>query len=331
MRTLLLGAIGCVLAASTQAEPTLLKFGFIAPPTSWVNTMGADPWSKEVMADADGTLDIKIFYGTALGTTANIYDRTVNGVVEISFGTFGDLTGQFQKVNVLTLPFETKNCTEGAHALWALYKSGVIADEMTHVKPLSLFAFPGYVMSSKKQIRTMAELAGVKIATTNRVVSQGIQLLGGVPISLMPSELYSAVQRDTVNGVTLSWAAVSVFKVDELTKYELDTPFGVGPAYYFMNKDAYAKLPDKAKAALDRHSGDPLTARLGKACFEAGNANKPNLVARGHTISELTLDEAERWKARVMPITEEWVKTTPDGPRVLEAYRAEVAKVRAGR
>jgi TRAP-type C4-dicarboxylate transport system substrate-binding protein len=290
--------------------------------------MGADPWSKEVMAAADGTLDIKIFYGTTLGNVANIYDRTMNGVVEISFGTFGDLT-QFKKVNVVSLPFETKNCTEGALGLWALYTKGVIADEFTTVHPLTLFAFPGYVMSTKKPIRNLADLAGTKIATTNRVLSQGIQLLGGVPITLMPTELYQSVQRDLVNGVTLSWAAVSIFKVDEITKYDLDTPFGVGPSYYFMNKEVYARLPEVARKALDRHSGGVLTQRLSKACYEAGIANRPNLIARGHTISELDPAEAERWKARVAPITEEWLKATPDGDKVLAAYRQEIAAIRA--
>jgi hypothetical protein len=32
----------------------------------------------------------------------------------------------------------------------------------------------------------------------------------------------------------------------------------------------------------------------------------------------------------VTPLIDEWVKNTPDGARVLAAYRAEVAKARAG-
>jgi TRAP-type C4-dicarboxylate transport system substrate-binding protein len=311
------------------ADPMLLKFAFTAPPTSWVNTMGADPWSKAVMADAESTLDIKIFYGTALGTAANIYDRTVNGVVEISFGTFGDLTGQFQKVNVVSLPFETKDCTEGALALWSLYKNGALADEMGAVRPLALFTFPGIVLTSKKSIRNAADLAGVKVAAGGRLVAQGLQVLGAVPVTLVPTELYQALQRDIVNGVTISWAGVSIFKLDEITKYSLDMPLGVVPGYFFMNKDAYARLPAAARNAIDVHAGDKLNMQLSKACFEAGNANRPNLLARGHTISELEPAEAERWKARMAQITDEWVKATPGGGEVLAAYKAEVKKIRA--
>ena len=32
------------------------------------------------------------------------------------------------------------------------------------------------------------------------------------------------------------------------------------------------------------------------------------------------------WKQRLAPIADEWVKETPDGARVLAAYRSEIAK-----
>jgi TRAP-type C4-dicarboxylate transport system substrate-binding protein len=319
----------CLAALPAQAnEPATVKFAFTAPPSTWVNTMGADPWAKAVAGDAGDSLDIKFFYGTQLGNAANIYDRTVNGVVEMSFGPFGDITDLFQKTNVVALPFETKNCSEAAVALWRLYKTGVIADEYAKVHPLAIFTFPDFVLTTKKQIRNLADLQGVKVAASSRIVAQGVQLLGGVPVTLKPTDVYQSVQRDLVNGMVLSWAGISVFKVDELTKYDLDMPLGVGAGYFFMNKEAYARLPEKAKAALDKHSGDALNARLAPACAEAGNSNKPNLVARGHVLAELAPDEAERWKARVTPIIDEWVKATAGGAETLAAYRRELAAQR---
>jgi len=42
------------------------------------------------------------------------------------------------------------------------------------------------------------------------------------------------------------------------------------------------------------------------------------------------LDPAEeaRWKEAVAPVTEDWVKSTPDGAHVLAAFRDEVKAVR---
>jgi TRAP-type C4-dicarboxylate transport system substrate-binding protein len=321
------------VAVSTAhaAEPTTLRFAITAPPTTWVYTQAGEPWTKEVMAASDGTLDIKVFFGTTLGTVRNIYDRTVTGAVDISFGTFGELTGQFQKVNVTTLPFETKDSFEAATALWRLYTSGVIADEFQNVKPLVLFTFPGYVLSTTKPVKSLADMDGLKVITTARLTSQGVQLLGGVPITLIPTEIYSAIQRGTAAGTLVSWAAISVFKIEELTKYDVDTPFGHGPTYYFMNKEAFAKLPAVAQAAIERNSGNPLNRRLALAGAKVQDEARDLLAGRGHTITDLDPAVAEEFRRRVAPITQEWVDATPDGAKVVAAYRKEIAAARAAR
>jgi TRAP-type C4-dicarboxylate transport system substrate-binding protein len=325
-----IAAVALSTSAAT-AEPTMLRFALTAPPTTWVNTMGAQPWSKEVMDAADGTLDIKFFFGTTLGTVRNIYDRTVTGAVDISFGTFGELTGQFQKVNVSTLPFETKECYEAARALWALYKNGTITEEFANVKPLVLFTFPGYVLASSKPIKTLADMDGLKVITTARITSQGVQLLGGVPVTLIPTEIYSALQRGTGQAVLISWAAVTVFKLDEVTKFDVDTPFGHGPTYFFMNKELFAKLPAVARAALDKHSGDPLNLRLAVAGQKIQDEARTLLTSKGHTVSDLDPAVAAEWRRRLSSITQEWIAATPDGAKVVDAYRKEILAARAMR
>jgi TRAP-type C4-dicarboxylate transport system substrate-binding protein len=325
----LAAALTAVALGAQAAEPTVLRFAITAPPTTWVYTQGGDPWAKEVMAAADGTLDIKFFFGTTLGTVRNIYDRTVTGAVDLSFGTFGELTGQFEKVNVTTLPFETKNSYAAATALWKLYTTGAIADEFTHVKPLVLFTFPGYVLSTTKPVKTLSDMEGLKVITTARLTSQGIQLLGGTPLTLIPTEIYSAIQRGTAQGTIISWAAIQVFKVEELTKYDVDTPFGHGPTYYFMNKDAFAKLPAVAQKAIETYSGDALNQRLAKAALKVQNDAAAALTQRGHTVSELDPAVAAEFKQRLASITEEWVRDTKDGAKVVAAYRKELAAAEA--
>ena len=39
----------------------------------------------------------------------------------------------------------------------------------------------------------------------------------------------------------------------------------------------------------------------------------------------LTPQEEARWKKVVAPVSAEWAKETPDGQKVLQAFRAEVA------
>jgi hypothetical protein len=46
-------------------------------------------------------------------------------------------------------------------------------------------------------------------------------------------------------------------------------------------------------------------------------------------ISRLDPAEEKRWAERVAPVTEAWIRTTPNGAAVLAAYREEIVKARA--
>jgi TRAP-type C4-dicarboxylate transport system substrate-binding protein len=132
-----------------------------------------------------------------------------------------------------------------------------------------------------------------------------------------------------VQGVNMSWPAVISFKLDEVTKNHLDAPFGLAGAYFFMNKEAYAKLPQKAQAAIDKYSGEPLTKRLGAGGIEEDK----KVIARLRSdptryVGGLAPDEKERWRKTLQPVIDNWVKETPDGASVLAAFREEVAKIR---
>jgi TRAP-type C4-dicarboxylate transport system substrate-binding protein len=127
----------------------------------------------------------------------------------------------------------------------------------------------------------------------------------------------------------MSWPAVLSFKLFEVTKHHLDAPFGLAGAYFFMNKDAFAKLPEVAQKAIDKYSGEPLTKKLGGGGIEENKEVIAKLKAMpGRTVTELAPAEKERWHKLFEPIVDEWVKTTPDGAKVLAAFREEVAKVR---
>jgi TRAP-type C4-dicarboxylate transport system substrate-binding protein len=158
-----------------------------------------------------------------------------------------------------------------------------------------------------------------------------VQLLGGVPVTMTPSEIYQSLQRGVATAGQISWAGSVVFKIYEVTKHHTDVRFGLPGGYFFMNKDSFAKLPDKAKAAIDKSSGEVFSANMGKYASQEEEQSIAKVLAEaGQTRHKLDDIEQERWKKMVAPITEEWIKATPNGAAVLAAYRAELTKIRAG-
>jgi TRAP-type C4-dicarboxylate transport system substrate-binding protein len=314
--------------ATRADEPILLRLGFPAPPQSYINTFGVTPWKADVEKAAGGLLEIKVFPGGTVANFSNAYDRVVNGVIEMTFSTMGSVAGLFVKSNVSSLPFEAKNSVEASLAQWRMYASGVTASDYEKVRPIGLFTFSSSNLHTKTPIRTMADLKGMKLAAGGRIDADSLNLLGAVPITMTPSEYYQAISRGLIEGSTLSWPGVQVFKTYEVAKNHLiNVPFGLAGGYVIMNKDAYAKLPAKAKAAIDEYSGESFAKRLGIGGEKADEHILAGLKKQpDQHFTQLSDAEAARWKKKLEPIAAEWVKATPDGAHVLAAYRAEVAK-----
>jgi TRAP-type C4-dicarboxylate transport system substrate-binding protein len=313
--------------AVPAAEPVTLKFGFPPPASSYDNTHGVGSWIEEVEKASGGTLKIQLFTGPTLGTFRDIYDRTLTGASQISFSTFGDLAGQFQRTQVASLPFLTRNTADLSMALWKLYADGLLP-EYGKVRLLALFSFPNAVLHTNKPIATTADLKGMRIAASSRITSEVVNAFGAAPVSLTPSELYEAVSHRLAAGAITSLGAAKVFKLTEVTTYHLEAPLGAAPGFVFMNKDVYATLPQPAKDAIDKFSGASFSKMLGEANeLEQRDARDELKAQPGQHVGEPSAAEYARWQASVQPIVDEWVKNTPDGAKVLAAVRAELDKL----
>jgi len=328
----LAAGLAAAAVSHARADTVTLKYAFPAPPFSLLNQWGMGPYAEDVNREAGGEIEMKLFYGPSLANFGNVYDRVTSGVAEIGFGMSGQFGGQFVKTDVATLPFLSASCEEAAIATWRLYENGTLASEYERVKPLALFYLTSSSFHANKPLKTMEDFKGVKFAVTSRTSGQYLEMLGGVAINMQPSEVYQAMQRGLVSGTSLGWPAVPTFKIEEVSKYHLDVFYTVNPAFVFMNKDAYAKLSGKAKAAVDKYSGEVYSARLGRTSDRMDEDGREKTRAHtGHNFTTIDAAELDRWKKVLAPVTEEWVKTTPDGEKVLAAYRAEIAKLRSGK
>lgn len=331
VRRLALLALLAAAGPAVAADPVELRFGFPAPAASFVNTKGMTPWIEEVEKAAAGTLKIKLFAGPTLGDFRSIYDRTLDGVADVSFGTFGPIGGQFKQTSVSALPFEARTTSEAALAQWRLFDHGVIASEFDKVRVLCLFNFPAAHVHTKAPLKAFS-LKGVKFSVSTKEEARFVAALDGLPISMTPTDVYEGLSRGTTEGVVIAWTAVQTFKLYEVTKHHVEASLGMGPAFVFMNKAAYAKLPAEAKAAVDRHSGEPFVRRMSAVIDQVAAGIAGEIAAGpGHQLTLLPPDQLAAWRERVKPIVEAWVSETLDGAKVLAAYRAEIQNIRAGK
>jgi TRAP-type C4-dicarboxylate transport system substrate-binding protein len=329
MKAIIAAASCAFFASAASAEPIQLKFSNPGVPTGHIQLRIIAPLAEKITADSQGTVEVKLFPGPSLGAFPVIFDRLLNGVTDMTFGLLGPISSQFPKSMVASLPFETQNATQGSIALWRLMETGVVADEWTRVKPLAAVVFPNAGFHSRKTIRTLDDMRGLKLSVQSRLAAESVERLGGAPVTLAVTDLYPSLQRGTVDAATIGWPATSSYKLFESANYHLQVPIGGEVTYLVMNKDSYAKLPPQGRAAVDKNIGDAHERYIGGVLDEVDAHESSTIAAMaGQTVTKLAPAEETRWRERVAPVIEAWTKATPNGERVLAAYRAEVQKVK---
>jgi TRAP-type C4-dicarboxylate transport system substrate-binding protein len=323
-----------VLAASPTLaqEPMKLKYASPAPPQSLVTNWGVWPWVQDVVKASGGTIEVQQFPGAVLGNFNQVIDRTLNGVNEMAWGILGPYSDQFPQTDVPSLPFIAPQGKASSIAMQRLFDRGIIKDDWGKFKVLALFNFPPAAMhSNNKPIKNLADFKGLKIGVSVRTVAELIDLVGGASVTMQPSEMYQSGQRGVVDGLAMAWPAFFPFKLQEVTKYHIEGAFGGTPSFVIMNKDAYAKLPAKAKTAIDTMSGEKFAAHMGTTTDRMDEDGKKRVEGMpGHSFFQIGPGEEAAWKERTKPIIDKWLKATPNGPQVLAAFQTEYAKALKG-
>jgi TRAP-type C4-dicarboxylate transport system substrate-binding protein len=320
-------ALATIAAASAAAQQAVLKFNSPAPPRSFLHAGVFDGWIEAVEKDSGGTLKIEKFYGGTLGNFGVNYDRVVDGVADIGWTLTALAGGKFKQQDVAALPFETRDANESAVALWNIFAKGVTAGEFAQVKLLGTWTFPNAALHTKEPIKSIEDLKGKKLTVANAISGRMAVLLGATPVTLRPDEVYQAISRGIADGAMMPFTGMETFKIHEVARMHLDVALGADSAALFMNKQKYDALPAQAKAAIDKNSLLPLSRFLGKATTAEWERGRNNVK---DTLSTLTPEQERQWKAVLEPVFKEWTQATPDGAKVLEAFRAEVAAMRRG-
>ena len=78
-----------------------------------------------------------------------------------------------------------------------------------------------------------------------------VKALGGTPVSVAPGEVYTALERNAIDGYGWTYTGISVFGWQEKTKYLIDHPFYSLDTAILMNKKKFESLPADVRKALD--------------------------------------------------------------------------------
>ncbi|MDA0651730.1 MAG: TRAP transporter substrate-binding protein [Proteobacteria bacterium] len=328
-----LGLLLCALPAPTaQAQQLTLRFHTHVPPVagSYKALVG---WAKKVEAESGGTLKIQMFGSMQLGGKApDIYDQIRNGVVDLGFTLPGYKAGLFPAITVFELPFIGGRALVAAPAVDAFARK--YGKEWRDVHPILVWSAGTSVLHMKtRPIRTLEDFKGLKIRTPSRISSAALTALGSTPVPIPGLKMTEAMMRNVVDGVVTPWSIALAIRTVDVAKYHTETTLHGPVLAILMNKKSYAKLPAKAKAALDANSGEGLAKAMGLRWETDDKKGLGKAKKLGHEIIRVSAAEQARWRKAAQPAYDNWIKEMNGrglpGARMVKDAEALIAKYKA--
>ena len=323
------------LSGLAQQTVTLKFHTFMAPMSNVWLTMHK-PWMEKVEKDSGGRIKFEGYPAMQLGgTPVQLYDQARDGVVDIVWTLPGNTAGRFPRVEAFELPFMMNNAEATSKAYWE-YVQTQAPDEFkeTHVIALHVHG-PGMFHSATKQIRSVADLRGMKVRGPTRQITKMLGSVGATPVGMPLPAITDALSKGTIDACAIPWEVVPSIKVHELTKFHSEFD-NTGAALYTttfvmaMNTAKYNSLAPDLKRVIDANSGMAASAWLGKTQQSNDPAGRKTAVDRGNTIYQFTAAQRDEFIKLSGNVDDEWVadmdKRGFKGAQLLSTAKALIVK-----
>ena len=335
------GAVAGLLAAGVflacangaNAEPITLRVHTFNSPKAIANRLFLTPWATEVEARSRGRVDVEVYPSMQLGgKPSELYGQARDGVVDIIWTLPGYTPGRFPLTEVFELPFVCGDAVATSQALTEFHRKWLL-DEYADTRPLVFHAAaPGHIHTSDRPVRTLDDLAGLKMRTPSRASAAMLGALGAVPVGMPVPKVYEALSRGVVEGAWLPWTIMRPFRLHEVTRYHTEVSLSCVLFVMTMNRARYDGLPADVRAIIDDTTGMPLARRLGRIWQDDEKPGRTIALEQGHEVFSLSAPERDRWRAAIGPVIDDWVEKVNamghDGEALLADARRLVAKYR---
>lgn len=279
----------------------------------WGPVHALQPWVKQVEAATNNRVKINIYPSQTLSKGKDNWNAVKNGIADIGWCFHGYWPGMTSLADVISLPaLPFTSAEKGSEVLWKLYeKFPSIQKQFQDNHILLLYTSNPYILiTTKKHVKTLEDLKGLKIRMTGGPPTEQMKALGGVPMMIPMPGNYIALQKGVIDGMGAPWEAILGFRLYEVVKYYTEVPF---PAVYFsiaFNKNKWNSLPRDIQDAIMSVSGLKGSQFWGRNFFDTAKDGVFQKTGVEINFYSLTPEERERWlKIGGQPIWNQWVKS----------------------
>lgn len=240
-----------VMGASATQAVELKLANFLSPNHPFEKAVWA-VFSEKVAAATNGEVTVRVYSGGELGPgPVEQYNRVVDGLADLSYALPGYTASSFPTLLLTELPGVI---TEETGTKAVLDNVSLLDKEFERVQLVGYWSnSPNVLFMRDKPVRSLKDIAGLKIRVPSRNAGLIVESWGATPVSMPVTEVYNSMQTGVIDGAFIDGTATFAFKLSEVTKYiTMGMDSSISSFFVIMNKDVFRELtPDQQKAILE--------------------------------------------------------------------------------
>lgn len=254
-----------------------------------------EKWCKELETRTQGKIKVKYYPAATLAPAVQQFDAVLKGIADVGNHVLGYTMGRFPLSEVLDLPLGIPNGIVASRMVNAYYNK-FQPKEFDAVKVLWFHAGgPGYICTKTKAVRKLEDLRGLKIRTFGGNVAF-VSALGATPVAMPMGDVYDALSRGVVDGLTSQYETLESRKIAELLGFVTENKLSAYTAAFVvaMNKKVWNSLPPDLKKIIDEMSSMYIE-ESGKAWDKLDESGKNYARQKGVKFITLSKEEEQKW------------------------------------
>lgn len=284
------------------------------------HTQNIMKFAADVKAATGGKLEIKVHPGGSLIKHPEIKNAVRSGQVQIGEFLLSRLANENPVFEVDSIPFLATSYAD-ARKLWAASRGEtekLLAKQ--RLKVLYAVPWPPQGIYAKKEIKTIADMKGVKFRAYNTATERLAELGGAVPTQVEVPDIPQAFATGRVDAMITSPSTGANTKAWDFVSHYYHAQAWLPKNIVVVNAQAFAKLP-KAEQAAVVAAAKKAEERGWKASIEETNKQIDVLKKNGMTVAPPSAELQSELKKIGAAMTEEWKKKAgAEGAAILNAY-----------
>ena len=267
-------------------------------------------WSERLEKESGGRIAVKRFPGSQLGPVQQHYDFARTGQADVAWFLHGATPRRIPLTALVQLPYLVGSAEIGTKVLNDTeLRTKYLDAEHRGVKVLLLFTHqPGNVHTTRKPIRAVEDMRGLRIRFASPTIRDFVAALGATPVGVPPTEQVEQLQKGTLDGVFIDYGGAGIaFKMGGILKYSTEMYSYVSSFGLAMNEDFWRRLPPDLQSLVTK-SVTGVEKEIGQAWDGLDVPGKKAIVDGGAEAIRLPAAEHAKFRKVGAEVSEAKVK-----------------------